>query len=88
MIEGLACGTPIVSFDVCSASEILERYRCGVVVSQSDYHRLCTALVRLANSPALRSEYSANGAAAARRLFGAETSMAHYRGLVLREELP
>jgi glycosyltransferase involved in cell wall biosynthesis len=24
MIEGVACGTPVVSFDVCSAREILE----------------------------------------------------------------
>src|ERR1043166_5957390 len=32
MIESLACGTPVVSFDVCSAREILEGRGCGLVV--------------------------------------------------------
>src|SRR5262249_36018612 len=37
MIESLACGTPVVSFDVCSAREILEEGECGAVVPGGDY---------------------------------------------------
>ena len=40
VIEGLACGASIVSFDVCSVREILEGHHCGRVVAQGDYDAL------------------------------------------------
>lgn len=88
MIEALACGTPVVSFDVCSAREILERQRCGIVAAQGDYEHLCAALVNLAGSPELRAGYGASGAAAARRLFSAEASISSYRQLILNPKSP
>ncbi len=44
MIESLTYGTPVVSFDVCSAREILETNKCGKVVQQGDYPRLSEAI--------------------------------------------
>jgi len=83
MIEALACGTPVVSFDVSSAKEILEEHQCGKVVSQGDYEQLCRGIVELAQFPHLRRDYGARGVALARRLFSAEESLSQYRNLVL-----
>jgi glycosyltransferase involved in cell wall biosynthesis len=69
MIESLACGTPVVSFDVCSAREILEEHDCGRVAAQGDYDGLAVALGELAADPALRARLGENGVRAARRLF-------------------
>ena len=83
MIEALACGTPVVSFDVASAREVLEEHRCGRVVAQGDYEALCREIAGLANSPVLRADLSANGAALAPRLFSSESCLEKYRSLIL-----
>lgn len=69
MIESLACGTPVVSFDVCSAREILEEHECGRVAPQGDYAGLAAALSELAADPALRARLGDHGRRAALRLF-------------------
>jgi glycosyltransferase involved in cell wall biosynthesis len=84
MIEGLACGTPIVSFDVCSAKEILTRHDCGVVVSQGNYADLVDATVRLAENPGEWKRLGDNGFAIARRLFHREEVIRQYK-LLYRE---
>jgi glycosyltransferase involved in cell wall biosynthesis len=48
MIESLACGTPVVSFDVCSAREFLGEAGGGVVVRKGDFAALCDEAVSLA----------------------------------------
>ena len=83
MIESLACGTPVVSFDVASAREILEEHQCGRVVPQGSYDELCTEIARLAQSPSLRAELGAAGACLAPRLFSAASCLEKYRNLVL-----
>jgi len=82
MIEALACGTPVVSFDVSSAHEILAEHRCGHVVPQGDYERLCAMIAELAEAPELREEFSARGMAVARRLFSAEALVKQYQDLI------
>lgn len=47
MIESLSCGTPVVSFDVASAHEILTEGHCGIVVPQGDYESFQAAIFRL-----------------------------------------
>lgn len=69
MIEGIACGTPIVSFDVASAREILEEGDCGVVIESDHYDEFVEALVDLNDDPGRRSAMGRRGAALARRLF-------------------
>ncbi|HEU4885895.1 MAG TPA: glycosyltransferase family 4 protein, partial [Longimicrobium sp.] len=81
MIESLACGTPVVSFDVCSAGEILREHDCGRVAPQGDYGALVAALEELAGDPALRARLGANGGRAARRLFDPGPVAAAYERL-------
>ena len=78
MIESLACGTPVVSFDVSSAREILEAEDCGVVLSQGDYAGLVSALARLATRETERAAYGQRGAAVARRKFDPAGNTAQY----------
>ncbi|MFO0549241.1 MAG: glycosyltransferase family 4 protein [Polyangiaceae bacterium] len=55
MIESLACGTPVVSFDVSSAREILEAHGTGRVVRRGDYGGLVGALTDLATEGAYKN---------------------------------
>jgi glycosyltransferase involved in cell wall biosynthesis len=84
MIEALARGTPVISFDVCSAREVLEQHRCGLVVPQGDYAGMVEAIVRLASDAPLRSELGSNGARLARDLFEPDRVVARYEDLYLR----
>ncbi len=84
MIEALACGTPVVSFDVASAREILERNSCGLVVEQGDYPGLVAALERLKENAAERAAFGAEGAKISRALFQPEQSVARYAELYAR----
>ncbi|MFQ4136142.1 glycosyltransferase family 4 protein [Nodosilinea sp. PGN35] len=78
MIESLACGTPVVSFDVCSAAEILTGYDCGRVVAQGDYGGLVAAIAALACDRDLRRRLGQNGVQMARALFQPEAIAAQY----------
>lgn len=81
MIESLACETPVVSFDVCSAREILERHDCGIVVEQGDYTAFVEAACSLARDSQERRQLGANGHRAARKLFAPEEMSAQYEAL-------
>lgn len=83
MIEGIARGAPVVSFDVCSAREILDEHRCGLVVPQGEYRGLVNAIEQLAASPSLRTEMGARGARVARELFVPERVVSRYEDLYL-----
>jgi glycosyltransferase involved in cell wall biosynthesis len=67
MIEGMACGCPVVSFDVCSAHEILDE-GAGVVVPQLDWVGMADATLDLCGE-ARNSAVGSLGRAQARRLF-------------------
>lgn len=81
MIEGMATGLPIVSFDVCSAREILAANKAGIVVPQGDHFSLARALAMLAESPDLRREMGARGRAIAMERFSPAKVAAAYRAL-------
>ena len=81
MIESLACGTPVVSFDVASAREILEEHGCGRVVPQGAYEQLKEEIVELWQNDSLREEMGQRGAEAARELFEPESIARQYRTL-------
>lgn len=81
MIESIACGTPVVSYDVCSAKEVLEGFRCGEVVPQGASASLVDACVRLLNDRERMNSYSRNGIRAAREAFDAEVSAGEYERL-------
>jgi len=44
MIEAMACGTPVVSVDVCSAREMIQRTGAGIVVGRDDWADLAAAV--------------------------------------------
>lgn len=77
MIESLACGTPVASFDVASAAEILAVHEVGRVAPLDDYPALLDAIAECVRAPA-RDAVRARAAHTARRLFAAEESAARY----------
>ena len=83
MIESLACATPVVSFDVCSAREILEGKGCGLVVASGNQEALAEALASLAWDEETRARLGARGRAAARELFDPSEVVRAYERLYL-----
>lgn len=71
MIEAMSCGRPVVSFDVCSAREMLEHQsgRAGTVVEQDDYAGMAKALLRFATDGEAGRAAGEAGSALARSLF-------------------
>jgi glycosyltransferase involved in cell wall biosynthesis len=83
MIESLACGTPVVSFAVCSAREILEENVCGLVVANGDYPKLVEQIATLAKEREVRADFAKRGVTLVGQLFDPETVAAKYRKLYL-----
>ena len=81
MIESIACGTPVVSFDVCSAREILEGYDCGAVVPRGEYEGLVEQVKRLSQDTVTRRRLGENGVRAARSLFDPSRLIEQYEEL-------
>ena len=81
MIEAVACGTPVISFDVCSAREVLEERGCGVVVANGDHAGLAGARARRATDASERERLGGRGVAAARELFDAREVVSRYERL-------
>ena len=71
MIESIASGTPVVSFDVCSAHEILSDHQCGRVVRQGDHAALAQNIAALLRDEDGRKQLACHGVAASRTLFDA-----------------
>ena len=83
MIESLACATPVVSFEVCSAREILEARGCGLVVAKGNQEALAEALASLAWDDEARARLGARGRATARELFDPAQVVRAYERLYL-----
>jgi glycosyltransferase involved in cell wall biosynthesis len=81
MIEGICCGTPMVSFAVCSAREILEGYACGVVVPLGDYPAFADAVTDVLNDDDVRAAMARRGAVLA-DLFSPQRNSQAYADLV------
>ena len=80
MIEAMSCGRPVVSFDVCSAREVLEEKSggAGIVVRQGDYSGMADALLRYVTDPEARAAAGHAGSAAARNLFDPDQVVERY----------
>jgi glycosyltransferase involved in cell wall biosynthesis len=83
MIESVACATPMVAFDFCSAREILERHECGLVARQGDFEQLMAHVAELARNPEHRLRLGQRGAALAKTLFAPESIAARYEEIYL-----
>ena len=82
MIESLACGTPVISFDVTSAREVLEQYDCGRVVEQGNYQSLFAELERLAFDSEQLELMGDRGAEMAKRLFSADANLKTFMQII------
>ncbi|MEL7030553.1 MAG: glycosyltransferase, partial [Pseudomonadota bacterium] len=51
VIEAIACGAAIATFDVCSTREIVEAHGFGVVAAQGDYDGLAAGAAVLLSDP-------------------------------------
>lgn len=83
MIESLACGTPVISFEVSSAKEILEQYECGVVVPLGDYSALVKAVIQLLRNPQQLQSMSNNGYTISKKLFNKNNTIPQYESIYL-----
>lgn len=81
MIESISCGTPVVSFDVCSAKEILENHQCGYVVKQGDYQAMNEAIYSLYENEKTYQIFSDNGIKTSRSLFHKDKIISAYEEL-------
>lgn len=70
MIESLASGVPVVSYNVCSAHEILRgKYPCGEVIEQNDFKGMSEAILRILDHKEMRKEYAENAVITSHNLF-------------------
>ncbi|RCH56644.1 hypothetical protein DJ568_01935 [Mucilaginibacter hurinus] len=81
MIEAISCGTPVISFDVCSAREILEERECGEVIGMNNYDDFYQAILQLKNEPARLTQYGKNGVALSKALFSKDAVMEKYQNI-------
>lgn len=84
MIEAMACGTPVVSVDVCSAREMLEPTGAGIVVGRDDWAGLVVALRNLGIDMNRRVAMGHAGREAALALFSKQQVAAGWRDLYAR----
>lgn len=84
MIEAMACGTPVVSVDVCSAREMLEPTRAGIVVGPDDWAGLAATLRALCADPEIRVAMGRAGREAALAQFSTQQVAQGWRDLYTR----
>jgi glycosyltransferase involved in cell wall biosynthesis len=80
MIEAMSIGRPVVTFDVCSAREVLEDWAAGagVVVPMGDYERMAASLVHFASNRNTQASAGQVGIATARFLFDPDAVVERY----------
>lgn len=81
IIEALASGTPVATFDVTSAHEVVSANNAGIVVPKGAYASLAEAIESLLCDEESRAIMGENGKGAAARLFSPEKVQADYRNL-------
>jgi glycosyltransferase involved in cell wall biosynthesis len=81
MIESMAVGTPVVSFDVTSAREMLEERGAGLVAALDDFPVLVDHLAALIHDPSLARALGRRGAEVAGELFRSEVAVRRYQAL-------
>jgi len=80
MIEAMSCGRPVVSYDVCSAREVLLEISggAGAVVERGYYLAMADALIHYVTNRSAQAKAGAAGSATARVLFDPWTVVRKY----------
>jgi len=81
MIEAMASGLPVVSFDVCSAKEILEVTGAGIVCKQGDYKGLITSALKICMDEHTAISMGTIGRQTAEKEFSEQVISRQYRKL-------
>jgi glycosyltransferase involved in cell wall biosynthesis len=84
MIEALACGTPVVSFALTSAREVLEEGGCGLVVDCQDFPSLLARVRELRDRREHRRRLGAAGRELAVARFGGSQGVKAYEAIYSR----
>jgi len=69
VLEGMACGKPVVATDVFGIQEIITHEQDGLLVPPCQVEPLAEAIVRLAADPAERERLAAGGLATMKARF-------------------
>ena len=82
VIESIACGATVATFDVCSTREIVEAHGFGKVAPQGDYGALSTAIAGLLRDEAMLSDVRRRGPAFAAKTFDPRRNGALYADFI------
>ena len=88
VVEGMACGTPVVATAVDGIPEILTHGEDGLLVPPDDKQTLASAIVNLLNQPDLRSGMAARGLENVRSRFTVERYMHEMRSVYSQTQRP
>ena len=78
MIEAMSCARPVVSFDVCSAREVLEDKDAGAVLALGDHDGMAKAIIRYASNRDLQGAAGQAGSSTALDLFDPDKVVERY----------
>jgi glycosyltransferase involved in cell wall biosynthesis len=80
MIEAMSCARPVVSFDVCSAREVLEAQpaTAGAVLPMADHDGMARELIRFATDRNAQVSAGSAGSEVARNLFNPDAVVERY----------
>lgn len=81
MIEGMSYGTPMISFAVSSAREVLEGGHAGVVVPCNDFEGMAEAIISLANDKSQVKIFSKNSSAYVKKHFDIKVTAENYENI-------
>jgi glycosyltransferase involved in cell wall biosynthesis len=65
LYESMACGVPVVASDVAGISEVVNEWRCGILVPAGDARAIAEAVARILGDPAEAGEMGRRGREAA-----------------------
>src|SRR5262249_24386263 len=81
LLEAFTAGLPVLATAVGGVPEIVADARNGRLVTAGDAKALARRLVELAQDPATRTSYGANGRVTVRNQFSVKHQSEQYRGL-------
>lgn len=81
LIEGMACGLPVVAMAVGGVTDIVVDSETGYLIAPGDVDAFSARLVELAGAPALRDQMGSSGRTRAEERFGAKAVAAMFVAL-------
>jgi len=83
-LEAMACGAPVLAYDVGGLAEVIEEGQGGFLLPFGDIEGMVRRGAQLLTDPAMWQQVSEAGVARARRLFGADRIVPQYEAYYAR----